>query len=204
MEAQDYLNQISKTSVPLQKPKSSFFSSKLFKILLAAVAVIIVAIAASSIVTSVKNSRKNDLISLKLHLDNLSETISDYQPLLKSSALRSSSASLSSIISNTNSELTTYLTEIYDFNAKKVDETLTAAEAALSEELNDDLFKAKINALLDRTYAHKMAYEISIILSRESSILKTISNEKLKSELTSSISSLETLYDNFDSFSETK
>ena len=64
------------------------------------------------------------------------------------------------------------------------------------------MFEAKINGILDRIYAHKMAYEISLITTREAQIMKSINNDTLNEILTTSYNSLETLYDKFNNFSE--
>ena len=79
-------------------------------------------------------------------------------------------------------------------------EQLTLEKDGLSEEL----FEAKINGILDRIYAHKMAYEISLITARESQIIKSVNNDVLKEALVKSYDSLGVLYDKFNDFSETK
>ena len=71
-----------------------------------------------------------------------------------------------------------------------------------AEELNTELFEAKINGILDRIYAHKMAYEISIMLSEENRIYNSTSDSALKDLIGTSHNSLEQLYDKFNSFSE--
>lgn len=204
MDNQAYLDQISATTRPAKKSPSNFLSSLTFKIIIGVgIAFIIMAII-GAILSGINGNTKSNSISLKLHFDNLSKTISTYQPSLKSSTLRSYSASLSSIISSTNRDLTTYITETYEYKDSSVDEKLLSTEAALSDELNQELFNAKINGLLDRTYARKMAYEISIITSREASLIKSLKDDTIKSSLTSSHNSLATLYDDFNNFSETK
>lgn len=204
MDNQAYLDQISATTRPAKKSPSNFLSSLTFKIIIGVgIAFIIMAII-GAILSGINGNTKSNSISLKLHFDNLSKTISTYQPSLKSSTLRSYSASLSSIISSTNRDLTAYITEAYEYKDNSVDKKLLSTEAALSDELNQELFNAKINGLLDRTYARKMAYEISIITSREASLIKSLKDDTIKSSLTSSHNSLATLYDDFNNFSETK
>lgn len=204
MDNQAYLDQISATTRPAKKSPSNFLSSLAFKIIIGVgIAFIIMAII-GAVLSGINGNTKSNSISLKLHFDNLSKTISTYQPSLKSSTLRSYSASLSSIISSTNRDLTTYITEAYEYKDNSVDKKLLSTEAALYDELNQELFNAKINGLLDRTYARKMAYEISIVTSREASLIKSLKDDTIKSSLTSSHNSLATLYDDFNNFSETK
>ena len=203
MDKQEYLNKISATSAPAKKP-STLTSSVFFKVGIFGIAAIILVAIFGALLSSVQGREKTRATALKLHLDNLSETISDYQPSVKSSTLRSHSASLSSIISNTNRDLTGFVTEKYNFKAKNVSKNLLADETALSDALNNELFEAKINGLLDRVYARKMAYEISYLTAHESELIKSTKNSALKDFLTTSHNSLSNLYDKFNDFSETK
>ena len=97
-----------------------------------------------------------------------------------------------------------FLTEKHGIKIKSLDKKLLAKAEEEKEELNTELFSAKINGILDRIYAHKMAYEISIITSKEASIIRDVSDAELKEALTSSYNSLNNLYDKFNDFSETK
>ena len=94
------------------------------------------------------------------------------------------------------------MTQKYNFKEKdankKVVEQLTLQKDGLSEEL----FEAKINGILDRIYAHKMAYEIQLFMAEESQIRKIAKDEALQSILDTFGSSLENLYDKFNNFSE--
>lgn len=203
MDKQEYLNQISATVTPVKQP-SKFTSSPFFKIIIIGLSALVLVILFGVILSSIQGREKSRSISLKLHLDNLSATISEYQPSVKSSALRSHSASLSSILSNTNRDLTDFLTTKYDFKPKSVDQNLLTTETALSDSLNTELFEAKINGLLDRVYARKMAYEISYLATHESELIKSTKSSALKDLLTTSYNSLSNLYDKFNDFSETK
>ena len=70
--------------------------------------------------------------------------------------------------------------------------------------LEAELFEAKINGNLDRIYAHKLSYEISVIMSEESKIYNDGSDDTLKNILSTSYSSLENLYNSISNFSEAK
>lgn len=206
MDKQEYLNQISAQHQPA--PKNNLFQkilhSKFLWIGLGCVAALIVIMLIGSALSSGKVSVKDRLSELILHINNVNATISEYQPNIKSSDLRSYSASLSSILSNTSSDLTTYATEKYNFKEKNIDKQIVADETNANTELNQELFEAKINGILDRIYAHKMAYEINLITVNEQQILSASSNEDLASILTSSYDSLMNLEPKFDQFSETK
>ena len=204
MDKQDYLNQISATSKPLPAQKKGFWHSTVFKVIAGAVVGLIVIIVIGSIISGSRPNIQSQATDLKLHLDGTMEMISEYQPNVKSSKLRSSSASLYSVLSTVNTDLTNFLVEKYNFKTSSVSKTVLASAEAKKEELNTELFNAKINGILDRIYAHKMTYEISLIASEEAAIIRETNNESLKNALVSSYDSLNNLYDQFNDFSETK
>lgn len=206
METQEYLNQISESVRPDQKPKSSFgfLNSIYVKIILGAVAGLIVIALLGSLLSSLRVDNKSKVFSLKVRLANTTTTVQTYQPSLKSSDLRSNTASLLSVLSNTSRDLTAYIEEKYSKTEKEVEKTATASEAEAKEELEAELFSAKINGILDRIFAHKMAYEISIITSREAELINSSGNSELAEILTTSYNSLANLYDKFNDFSEAK
>ena len=150
-----------------------------------------------------KTSDKEKLFALILHIDNTTEVIGEYQSNVKSSDLRSYSASLNGVLSNTSKDLTNYAAEKYNFKAKDVDKNIAEEETTSKDGLKSELFEAKINGVLDRIYAHKMAYEISLITTREAQLIRSAGNETLKQALTTSYNSLDNLYSKFNDFSET-
>lgn len=212
MENQEYLNQISQSSKPVA-PKSgkSGFSisnilhSKFFLVGAIAIVALILILIIGAILSGNKKDIKSDIIKLRLHVDNTSAVIKDYQPHVKSSILRSHSASLESILSSTSTDLSNYLTTKYNYkSSSKEDKNLTTEATTEKDALESELFTAKINGNLDRIYAHKMAYEISKFMAEESTIYNTTQDDALKAILNQSYSSLENLYSNFNDFSETK
>ncbi|MBQ3465171.1 hypothetical protein IJH15_03085 [Candidatus Saccharibacteria bacterium] len=205
MEGQEYLNQLAASTRPMKKSKvSSILSSKLFIFGIIALAILIVTIIIGSILSGNKSDEKTLGIALKLHVDNTSSIVQTYQTNIKSSDLRSSSASLNSILSNTSRELTEYLTEVHSFDEKKVEEKVLAQAEEARDALDAELFEAKINGILDRIFAHKMTYEISVLMSEEARLINSTKNDGLTELLKTSYDSLETLYEKFNEFSETK
>ena len=204
MDRQEYLNQISMKSRPAKKPRSGVFASKFFWIGVAGVAALILIMIIGGILGSARGSDKERLFALILHIDNTSEVIEKYQSSVKSSDLRSDSSSLAVVLSDTSKELTNYATEKYDFKKKDVSKSVAEEETLAKDGLMNELFEAKINGNLDRVYAHKMAYEVSLIATRENQLLKSTGNETLKNALNKSYSSLDVLYNKFNDFSESK
>ena len=94
------------------------------------------------------------------------------------------------------------MVEKYEFKEKDISEDLVEEATLNKDGLESELFEAKINGILDRIYAHKMAYEISVITSEEAKIINMTGDSSLKELLEKSHSSLENLYEKFNNFSE--
>ena len=94
--------------------------------------------------------------------------------------------------------------EKYGYRSGSASKELTAQADLEKDGLEADLFEAKITGTLDRIMAHKMVYEITVLYTDEQNVYKATNDSGLKSALESSMSSLETLYDKFNSFSEAK
>lgn len=178
----------------------SFMNSTIFKVIAGAVVAFIAIVIVGAIINGGKAGAKDQAIALKLNIDSTLSVISKFQPSVKSSDLRSSSASLYSVLSNTNRELTNFITENYDYNSKNDDKKFADDVALERDGLESALFEAKINGVLDQVYANKMAYVISLISTKETSLYNATSNEELQSLLTTSYNSLKNLYDKFGDF----
>lgn len=204
MQGQEYLDQISAQVRPVKSTKSGIMGSKFFMIGMVGLIALVVIIIIGAILGGNKGGEKNLSYKLKLHLDNTASVISEYQPRVKSSDLRSHSASLYSVLSSTNRELTDYLTEKYNFKEKDINKDFVEEATLAMDGLEAELFEARINGNLDRIYAHKMTYEISLFMNEEAKLINSTSNASYKEILTRSYNSLSNLYDSFNSFSETK
>lgn len=204
MDGQEYLNQISRQSQPVGSSGGGggILKSKLFIVGIVGVVLLILIIIIGAVLGGNKGGEKNLTFALKLHLDNTAEVVQSYQPAVKSSDLRSKSASFYSVLSNTSREITDYITEKYDFKEKDLSEKMTQDAQTSRDELEADLFSAKIGGTLDRVFALKMAYEILLINAEEAKIIDATKDENLTQILVSSYNSLENLYNNFNNFSE--
>lgn len=205
MDGQDYLNQLSAEVRPEKKTRTNkLFSSKIFLVGLIGLVALVVIIVIGALISGNRGGEKNLSYVLKLHLSNTAEVVEEYRPSLKSSDLRSSSVSLYGILSTTDSDLTNYLTEVYEFKDKDIKEDIVEEATLERDNLASDLFEAKISGTLDRTFAHKMAHEVSLIMEEEAKLIDTTKNEVLKEVLNKSYDSLGNLYNNFNDFSERK
>lgn len=205
MDGQEYLNQISGVTGGVRNGgRPAWLSSPIFKVLVIGVVGVILMMIVGAILGNGGDSFKDRCFGLKLKLDRTISAITDYQTEVKSSELRSYSASLSGVLSNTNREFENYLVEKYKYKEKSVAKNITAKADEDFEELSTELFTAKINGNLDRIFAIKMSYEISLIMAEESSIYAATNNEDLKKMMQTSHESLSILYENFNGFSEAK
>ena len=189
MDGQQYLQQISESTRPASKASqksgvSGILSSKIFVIGAIGLGLLIVIIIIGAILGSNKGG--------------------EYQQYVKSSGLRSNSASLNGVLTNTSRDLTSYLEAKYDFKDKDISDAMEEEATLAKDELSNELFEAKINGILDRIYAHKMAYEISLFTAEEAQLMKESKDEALTELLNTSYESLNNLYDKFNDFSETK
>ena len=205
MDGQEYLNQISATNRPEKSSKfSKILTSKYFLIGAIAVVALILIMVVGAALSSGKSNEKEDGYALLLHLNNTGELVNTYQSDVKSSELRASSASLGGVLSETSKQLDEYLTAKYNIKEKDIKKDIVDEANLQKDGLNSELFEAKINGILDRVFAHKMAYEIALISTEESKLIKTTKNDNLRDILTTSYDSLDNLYSKFNDFSETK
>lgn len=206
MDSQDYLDQISRQARPVKPAKKGLmgiFSSVYFKWGMAAVGLFIVLAIFGAILSS-KTSVEEQCTVFKLRLDRTVKVMEEFQPSVKSSLLRSLSASLKGVFMNTSSQMNTYMVQAYGYDERGVKEALVEEADLNADALTNELFEAKINGLLDRTYAHKMALEIYSAMGDEAGISNSTDEAELKSILSTSYDSLNNLYTQFNDFSETK
>lgn len=210
MENQDYLNQIAATSAPVKSRKgggskiSNIIHSKYFLIGAIGFGVLILIMIIGSLLTPKKVDVESEIVKYKLHVDNTLSLINEYQPSVKSSKLRSYSASFQSVLSRANGDMEEYLKTKYDYKKSKADKDLIDEAQTQKDALNEELFQAKINGVLDRIFAHKMAYEVSRFRNEGESLWKVVKDETFRAILKQFDTSLEQLYSEFNDFSETK
>ena len=201
MKDLEYLNQISAKPAPV---KTTLFDKKTKLILIIAgailfFAVILMAVAGSS--SSSEPTAVSELSRLYYRSDALEKTLNTYTPSVKSSSLRSSAASISTILAELKSTSKTHFTST---GAKLEDYPLTTADSSLITATDSALEKARLNGILDRTFASEIYYQIRFLIIIEDSTLAKSRDTTLNTFLTSSKSSLERLRDTFSSFSESE
>ena len=206
MDSQDYLDQISRSARPPKQKQGGLgdiLKSKWFKWGMIAFGLLLVIMLFGAMLSG-GESMEDRCIELKLHLDTTADTISEYQDDIKSSLLRSLASSLKGVFTNTSSQINTYLEQQYGFDDKHITKEQEEAAELARDELMNNLFEAKINGILDRVFAHKMALVIYGTMGTEAGLSKDSSDEALKSLISTSYDSLNNLYTQFNDFSETK
>ena len=207
MDSQDYLDQISQSNRPTGPSGiMKIISSKYFKWGMAALALLIIIMIVGSMLGRGVTMREK-CRDLKLRLEETEKVMEEYQQYIKSSSLRSLSASLRGVYANTATQLNNFMISAYGSGSEsesKKDAAAAETAAFNAEVLADELFGAKINGLLDRTFAHKMALEIYSVASDEKGIVNSTNEAELKNILSSSYDSLNNLYTQFNEFSETR
>jgi len=196
----EYLNQISVKPAPV-KPTLFDKKTKLILIISAIVlffVVILMAVAGSS---SSEPTATSELARLYHRSDALEKSLSSYTPSVKSSSLRSAATSLSTILAELKSTSNTQFTAS---GAKLEDYPLSTTDAQITTALDSSLEKARLNGILDRTFASEFYYQIRYLIILEDSTLAKTSDSSLSAFLTSSKSSLERLRDTFAAFSESE
>lgn len=201
-----YLQQISastnksKTRAPrtgfigfLLRPKTLIISG-------ASIAAVILFILVSSLLSSVTAREKNLSAQLYLRLTNLNKTLEDYTGEVKSSSLRTMGNSLSTVFDNTTHDLEPILTDHFKLKTNKLSKSLTESETKFTKAIDDDLNQAKLNGLLDRSFAREYTLQIALILSLESELLARTKYPALTKALQSSSANLEKLHSQFSNY----
>ncbi|MBQ1528579.1 hypothetical protein IIZ77_02960 [Candidatus Saccharibacteria bacterium] len=195
----EYLNQIS-AGVNQQPKPTGFFDKKMkivFGILAGVLILFIILLAAGGSSKAPEVTATSELNRLYTRSNELIKTVSTYNGSVRSSSLRSTGTSLSTLLTELSSTSASYLGDA------KVDDA-DPDDAQNLTELNNTLEKARLNGILDRNYAHEMDYQIRYLLIIEDSVREKTTDANLKSYLTSSAESLSRLGDTFNNFSESK
>lgn len=202
MDGQQYLDQITPTANKHGK-FSNLFSNSIGKLLILGVVATILIIIIGSAFKGETHDAKSDLISLKLRLDNFSETVAKYGSYTKSSSLRTLTNTLSSMLNDSKENVKTHLTDAYQFNeSKEITEDATAAEAEYFTNLNAELATASTGQSFDRAYARKISLALNHLMDLEYSIYTYASNDDTKNLLSTFYNDLVPIYNSFNNYSE--
>lgn len=135
------------------------------------------------------NSQTEKVTQIYLRTQTLQKIADTEQRQLRDNDLRSTNAAFSLYLSNLLRDMKDPMDKL-KIVTEKIPKTLTAKETALTTEVNAKFEEARLNVVLDRTYAREMAYQISILRSMMASLYKATGNQSLKTILGTSDPSL--------------
>ncbi len=190
----DYLNQIA-PQTPKRGVKDQFFFWIIGGGLLLAAIVLIITLSSGG------SGPKYDMQVLAARMDTLQIIASDTQKNLKSGALRSTNSNLTIFLTNANRDIAAPLTA-NGIDIKKLDGTIVAAEKG--DKLKQTFEDARLNAVLDRTYAREMTYQLQTIAVLEQKIYKATNSKVLKEYLEKTDADLQPLIKQLAEFSGTE
>lgn len=203
MDNQAYLDQITQSTQADISGKKPFFSPMVIRLLIGGVFLAILIIVIGSIWSGMNNKAEDLSKQLSVRLANVTESINTYNPSIKSSQLKSKGTSTKSILTDTKRKLDEELEKTYGWKKPDEKSKMFTDEKSLSDKLNTELEKAKLNALLDRTYIHQLPHQIELILSMESEINTRTKNDQLKSIMQESMKSLADVRTSLDAVADT-
>ncbi len=206
MNNMDYLNQISGANNPQPQKQSigGLFSKKFLYIIGGLLILAILLIILGSIIGKSSNKDKDLMDRINLRITNLGTITQEYGRTTKSSSLRSVNASLYSVLNNTSATFTPVYNEKYITEGENViSPTIQQEEDEHATSLRNSLNNAKINGLLDRTYAREITLEISLLLSLESEAIERTKYQEIKDVLNDSYTNLNNVYTKFYAYSDT-
>lgn len=147
------------------------------------------------------NKERDLLDQLYIRTGKLTETISEYNPKVKSPDLRSMGTALSAVLLETRTKVAGLYTSEYGLEGTDPrDEQTVTDEEQHTLVLNNELNTGWLNGRLDRYYAREMATEIALIVSMEEEIMDRTSYSAVKTALTSSVVNLEQLETQFSEY----
>lgn len=207
MDNLEYLNQISKSNRPLRparKKSSGPLGSPIFKIAIGGIIALVFILAFASLFSNLGKKAGELTKQVLLRTNNLNSVVAEYNPAVKSSRLRAIGSSLTTVLTNSSTQLSTYLASVDDSKDPTTPGNKTiATETAQLEELQLALTNAKLNGVLDRAYENQLSLQVSLLLSLISELEDRTKDSELLSILSSYSSNLETIHSNLEAYSNT-
>ena len=201
MDGMTYLNQISTKQKPQKQGFAGLpFSPKLLKFLIGAIILTVIIIVASMLLNSGdKNTKLATQIITKT--ENLTKTIDTYGKEVKASNLRSITATLKGVLTETQkgiSDISSTAKKDKDSNNEK-NKTIKE-ETTHIEEINGKLLNAKLNGQLDAEYLNQIVTETTLLISLEGNLLEKTKNDQLKETLSKSMTDLQNVLNQLNNY----
>lgn len=189
----DYLNQIAPQSQK-QGAKDKFFFWIIGGGLLVAIIVFLFTLSSGG-------GPKEDMQTLAARMATLQTVASDTQKNLKSGELRSTNSNLTIFLANANRDIAEPLSA-NGIDVKKLDTSIVAKESG--DKLTQAFEDARLNAVLDRTYAREMTYQLQTVSVLIRDIYESTNSKTFKTYLEKIDADLQPLITQFSDFSGTE
>jgi hypothetical protein len=167
----DYLNEI---SAPQQKQPAA--KDKLFFFIIGGGLLIAIIVFALTLLNGGSGPTQK-MQTLSARLTTLQKISSDTQKNLKSTNLRSINSNLTIFLTNTNRDIVAPLAT-NNVDVKKISADITAKESGT--DLTKKFEDARLNAVLDRTYAREMTYQLQTVAALLQEIYDATGSKSLK------------------------
>ncbi len=199
-----YLNEIAQSNRPVKNPaaQGSFLNkSMVIKIVVGGAVLFFLLMAVGALLSGLKNRTVELTRQVYLRTTNLNSVLVTYNPAVKNSSLRSTGLSLAGILTNATTQLGKYLNPTGDDGASlQPAADVVAEETTTLNGLNTALESAKLNGVLDRTYANQIGWQVSLLLALVSELEERSDDAGLLSVLQNYRTSLETIHQSFESY----
>lgn len=158
--------------------------------------------AVSLLTLTAGNSNTATAQSAYLRVENISPINDKYRRYLKSNQLVAANANLRIFFSNAQRDLAGPLNQ-NGVDLTKINKEAKAKETSAANELSEKLEDARLNAILDRTYAREMAYQTQLLLEQYNKMTKNQS-KAIADNAKKTIPYLEPLQKSLAEFDESK
>lgn len=200
-----YLNEISQSNRPVKNPaaqsKGILNKSTVIKIVIGGVVLFFMMMAVGALLSNMKNKTTELSKQLYTRTTNLNSVLTTFNPHLKGSSLRSTGLSLAGVLTNATTQLGKYVNpEAKNPEDLKPSADTLASEVEIVNNLNLTLENAKLNGILDRTYANQIGLQVSLLMVMISELEERTDNEDLKKFLQSYHTSLEAIDKGFEDY----
>lgn len=207
MENTDYLNQIAAKPTPTSPVSgiTNIVSPKLIKLVAGAIIAFILMLVIGNILGSANSKTTALNESFYLRVQNLSAAnspLTAYARDLHSSDLRALTNTLKTSLLVTAQNLNLILSDL-NIDPANIDEQVTLDENANIADLSLPLQSARLNGLLDRTFANSINLQVTLLISKGYEILDKNSTPAVQATLTKALADLDILSQRFTDLANT-
>lgn len=216
MSKMAYLDEIAAKSRPVKPKKASILSPKLMVIIGGGLGLVILLAIVGAMLGNAMGRVGKDAERISFRMERITEIIKEYKGDLKAPKLRSVSVSLDGVLKESNGQMKKILAEEFKVSAKdgkdkgkgkdkggKLDKKAIEEESENYNKINEALENARLNGVLDRTYAREMALQVALLISMESELAERSEKKVVDEFVAKSLGNLQKIYKQLSEYSET-